>query len=269
VHTLNINNITLAYEDCGAGPPVVLLHGYPLNHRMWTPQIDALSPHCHVITPDLRGFGESTLAEGDADRGVSMAQYAADVAALLDAIGVSEPVILCGFSMGGYIMWQFIQQFSDRVKAFVPCDTRAIADTVEARAGRLKTAGEVGEKGVEPIIEAMLPKLLGEHTRQSRPELVAETTTIMRSCQPAAIAAALRGMADRPDVTVDLAKFTQPALVIVGAEDAISSPEEMRGIAEKLPNGRFVEVPNSGHLTTLENPAAVNAALLEFVQSLA
>lgn len=268
MHTLPIKNLTLACEGHGSGQPVVLLHGYPLNHRMWASQIEALSPHCRVIAPDLRGFGESTLAEGDGDRGVSMAEYAADVAALLDAIGVTEPVILCGFSMGGYIMWQFLRQFPERVKAFVPCDTRAIADTPEARAGRLKTASEVSAKGVEPIIEAMLPKLVSEATCQSQPDVVVELTAIMRSCRPAAIAAALRGMAERPDVTAELSKFTQPALVIVGAGDAISPSDEMRGIADKLPNARFVEIPSSGHMTTMENPTAVNAALVEFIGSL-
>jgi 3-oxoadipate enol-lactonase len=263
-----VNNLTLAYEDRGSGQPVVLVHGYPLNHRMWSSQIEALSPHCRVIAPDLRGFGESLLAEDDAESGVSMAQYAVDLAALLDAIGVTEPLILCGFSMGGYIMWQFLRAFPDRVKAFAPCDTRAIADTAEAHAGRLKTAAEVSEKGVEPVIEAMLPKLLSEHTCQTRPEVVAEITAMMRSCRPEAVAASLRGMAKRPDVSADLPAFTQPALVIVGADDTISSADEMRGIAERLPNARFVEIPNSGHMTTMENPAAVNAALVEFVRSL-
>ena len=169
--------------------------------------------------------------------------------------------------MGGYILWQFVRQFPDRVKALVPCDTRAIADSVEARQGRLKTASEVADTGVEPIITAMLPKLLSEQTRQSRPEVVAEMTASMRSCRPAAIAAALRGMAERPDVTADLSTFTQPALVIVGADDAISSAAEMRGLAEKLPKAKFVEIPNSGHMTTLENPAAVNAALVDFGRS--
>jgi pimeloyl-ACP methyl ester carboxylesterase len=99
--------------------------------------------------------------------------------------------------------------------------------------------------------------------------VVAQVTAIMRSCSPGAIAAALRGMAERPDVTDDLSKIARPALVLVGIDDAISSPDEMRGIAEKLPKVRFVEVPNAGHMTTLENPEAVNAALLEFVSSLA
>ena len=269
MNALNLNGIKIAYEDRGAGQPVVLLHGYPLNHQMWQPQIEALSGFCRVIAPDLRGFGESTLADGDAKWGVTMAQYADDVARLLDAIGVDGPVILCGFSMGGYIMWQFIATYPDRVKAFVPCDTRAIADSEEARQGRLKTADEVADQGVETVIEAMLPKLLTEETRKSRPEVVAQTTAVMRSCSPEAVAAAQRGMAGRPDVTEQLVHFAQPALVLVGAEDAISSPEEMRGIAQQLPHAKFVEIPRAGHMSTLENPDAVNDALSRFVRSLA
>ncbi|MDZ4659636.1 MAG: alpha/beta hydrolase [Bythopirellula sp.] len=264
--SIQLGTIKLAYQDQGTGPVVVLLHGYPLDSRMWEPQIEALSKSCRVIAPDLRGFGQSSQSSEDATNGVSMSQYAADVAELLAAISVTEPVILCGFSMGGYILWQFLRQFPERVKAIVPCDTRAIADSAEARQGRLKTAGEVMKSGVEPIITAMLPKLLSEATRHSRLDIVAALTAIMNGCSPAAIAASLRGMADRPDVTADLPKITQPALVLVGAEDVISSPDEMRGIAEKLPDAEFVEIPAAGHMTTLENPAAVNAALLDFIK---
>jgi 3-oxoadipate enol-lactonase len=266
--TIIVDSIEFTYQDQGTGQPVVLLHGFPLDSRMWSWQIENLSKSCRVIAPNLRGFGGSGLKPGDKTRGVSMAEYATDVAKLLDAISVSEPVILCGFSMGGYIMWQFLRQFPQRVKAFVPCDTRVIADTAEAKAGRLKSADEVLKSGVESVVAAMLPKLVAESTRQNQPEVVEQLTTIMRSCPPEAVSASLRGMAERPDVTAELSSFTQPALVIVGASDAISSSQEMCGIADKLPNAKFVEISNSGHMTTLENPAAVNSAISEFVSSL-
>jgi 3-oxoadipate enol-lactonase len=269
VKTVTIDSLELTYQDQGTGQPVVLLHGFPLDSRMWSPQIEALSRSCRVIAPNLRGFGGSGLKPGDATRGVSMAEYASDVDKLLGAISVIEPVILCGFSMGGYIMWQFVRQFPDRVKAFVPCDTRAIADTPEAKAGRLKSADEVLKSGVESVATAMLPKLVAESTRQNQPEVVEQLTAIMRSCPPEAVAAALRGMAERPDVTAELSSFTQPALVLVGVEDAISSSKEMRGIADKLAGARFAEIPAAGHMTTLENPAAVNSALSEFINLLA
>jgi 3-oxoadipate enol-lactonase len=266
--TVTVDSIEFTYQDQGSGHPVVLLHGFPLDSRMWQPQIEALSKSCRVIAPNLRGFGGSGLNPGDETHGVSMADYAADVAKLLDAISVTEPIILCGFSMGGYIMWQFLRQFPERVKAFVPCDTRAIADTPEAKAGRLKSADEVMKSGVESVVTAMLPKLIAESTRENQPQVVEELTAIMRSCPPEAVSAALRGMAERPDVSAELGSFAQPALVIVGADDAISSSKEMKGIADNLPNAKFVEIPNSGHMTTLENPGAVNAALSEFIASL-
>src|SRR5262245_47202935 len=107
----------LSYYETGSGAPVVLLHGFPLDHTMWRHQIAALDDICHLIAPDLRGFGQSTLATGDADQGVEMSRYASDVRAILDAADVHKPIILCGFSMGGYVLWQFVKLFPERVRA--------------------------------------------------------------------------------------------------------------------------------------------------------
>ncbi len=268
IKSVQIDTIQINYTDVGSGQPVVLLHGFPLDHAMWTPQISALSETARVIAPDLRGFGQSTLTHDDAKNGVEMHQYAADVASLLDKIGVKEPVILCGFSMGGYVLWQFALRYPQRVKAIVLCDTRAAADSAEARQGRLKTADEVLKSGTKPLIESMLPKLLSKGTLSQRPEVVTQVTQIMRACEPSAVAAALRGMAQRDDVTSQLSQITQPALIIVGAEDAISPPAEMRGMAELIPNVQFVEIPEAGHMTTLENPGAVSEAMLRFLEEI-
>lgn len=268
IKTAQIDSIQINYTDVGSGQPVVLLHGFPLDHAMWAPQISALSETVRVIAPDLRGFGQSTLTLDDVKNGISMRQYAADIAALLDKIGVKEPVILCGFSMGGYILWQFALHYPRRVKAVVLCDTRAAADSTEAREGRFKTADDVLKKGTRALIETMLPKLLSKATLSQRPEVVTQVTQIMRTCEPSAVAAALRGMAEREDVTSQLSKITQPALIIVGAEDAISPPAEMRGMAELIPHVQYVEIPEAGHMTTLENPGAVTEALQRFVEEI-
>ncbi|TWU30417.1 alpha/beta fold hydrolase [Bythopirellula polymerisocia] len=265
IKSVQLDTIQLTYSDSGSGQPVVLLHGFPLDHAMWTPQIVALSDHARVIAPDLRGFGQSTLGPQDAEQGVEMHQYAADILGLLDKIGVKEPVILCGFSMGGYILWQFALRYPERVKAIVLCDTRAVADTAEAREGRIKTADEVLRLGTDSLVAGMLPKMLSKATLSQRPEVVRQVTQIMRSCQPAAVAAALRGMAEREDVTAKLAKISQPALIIVGTEDAISPPAEMRSISESLSHVQFVEIPEAGHMTTMENAGAVSESLQRFV----
>lgn len=266
--TLPLDDVELSYYETGDGPPAVLVHGFPLDHTMWHHQISALEASCHVIAPDLRGFGRSTLAEGDAEDGVEMARYAADVGAVLDAAGVRQPAILCGFSMGGYVLWQFVRLFPEHVRAIVLCDTKAAADGDDARAARLKVAEEVAQTGAVPIAESMLPKLLAPATLANRLDVVEEVDAVLRGTSPAAIAAAQRGMARRADVRGDLPSLKPPALVIAGAEDVISPPAEMRKIARALPNARFVEIPGAGHMTTLENPAAVNDALREFIAGL-
>lgn len=249
--------------------PVVLIHGFPFDHSMWRAQVVGLMPEFQrIIAPDLRGFGESALADGDATTGVSMQTYAADIAESLDRLAITEPVILCGFSMGGYILWQFAKHYPERVKAIIACDTRAIADSEEASAGRIKMAEKVMAEGTDALIEGMLPKLLAVENAKNQPELVEQVTSMMRKASPAAVAAALRGMARRPDVTEDLASFDWPALVLCGAEDAISPSDEMREIAESLPQGKFCEIASAGHMTGWENPTAVNEALRTFLQSL-
>lgn len=261
-------DVELSYYDTGAGAPVVLLHGFPLDHTMWEPQIAALKDVCHVIAPDLRGFGRSTIDAEDAESGIEMARYASDVRSILDALDIHEPIILCGFSMGGYVLWQFVRLFPERVRAIVLCDTRAAADSPEALANRLKSATAVMQQGPGVVADAMLPKLLAPATRSNRPEVVERVDAMMRGTSAAAIAAAQRGMARRPDMREHLHGISMPALVIVGAEDAISPPAEMREIADALPNAEFVEIPQAGHMTTLENPTAVNAALVRFVAGL-
>ena len=232
---------------------------------MWRFQESHLAESCRVIAPDLRGFGNSSLAPGDDSTGVEMARYAADLLALLDELGVTEPVILCGFSMGGYILWQFALAYPQRVRAVVVCDSRSDADSAEGRQGRLKMADEVVQSGTEPVAEAMIPRLLAHQTQQSRAEVVEQVRSLIVGASPEAIAAAQRGMARREDVGGRLSEITCPALLLVGEEDAISPPAHMREIAAGLPRGELVEIQAAGHMTVLENPAAVNSALERFV----
>ena len=268
MNTAALSHGDLAYIDRGQGAPVLLLHGFPLDHTMWNAQIEALAEHARVIAPDLRGFGQSPLSAVDPEHGISMEQYADEVAELLDALNITEPNVLVGFSMGGYVAWQFVRKYGDRVRALIQCDTRAIADTEEARAGRIKMADNVAEWGSRRVAEMMGPKLFSARALETKPQLMAEVRGVVERTPPAAIAAAQRGMAARPDMTSFLASIHLPTLVLVGALDVISSSAEMRTIAEAIPGADFVEIPNSGHMTTMENANAVNQSLSEFITSL-
>ncbi len=263
--TIALATAELAYVDRGAGMPVLLIHGFPLDHTMWAAQIETLSERCRVIAPDLRGFGQSPLGNADPQRGVSMEQYADDLAELLDALSIADSAVLVGFSMGGYIAWQFLRKYASRVRALVQCDTKSAADSDEARAGRLKMAENVAEWGAARVAQMMGPKLLAARSFETKPDVVAAVRRVVERTSPSAIAAAQRGMAARPDMTDCLQQIDVPTLVLVGAADAISPPAEMRAIAAAIPGAQFVEIPDAGHMTTMENPEAVNDALRNFV----
>jgi pimeloyl-ACP methyl ester carboxylesterase len=257
---INLSDIRLSCRDDGAGPPLLLIHGFPLDHSMWSGQMDDLAGDFRVLAPDLRGFGRSDVTQGV----VTMQQLADDLAELLDAVGVTQPVLLCGLSMGGYVCWQFWRRHASRLRGLILCDTRAAADSPEAAAARRAGAQRVLAEGPEFLAQEMSQKLFAPTTVQRQAACIEATRHVILQTSPAGIAAALCGMADRPDATDLLAKIDLPALVVCGRHDAISTPDEMRGIAAGMPRAQFVEIEDAGHMSPLENPQAFNRALRNF-----
>jgi pimeloyl-ACP methyl ester carboxylesterase len=261
---VTINGISLAVHDEGSGPPILFVHGFPLSHSMWRAQLEAFSVGHRVIAPDLRGFGESDVTEGT----VTMEQHADALAVLLDELNVNEPVVLCGLSMGGYIAWQFQQKYPERLRALILCDTRAIADTPEVIENRKRLAMMVVENGSAAVASVMLPNLFSPATGDRDQSVIDELRQTISTTSPQGIAAASLGMAERPDVTSLLPSIETPSLLIVGEDDGISTPEEMKTIADAMPNARLEVIPEAGHMSPLENPEPVNAAIREFLHSL-
>lgn len=261
---VNLERGSLAFADVGTGPVLLLLHGFPLDNTLWKEQMPVLSRTHRVIAPDLRGFGSSPLPEPPPDRW-TMADHAEDMVQLLDALEISEPVQVCGLSMGGYVALDLWKRHTQRVARLLLVHTRAIADTDAVRAVRREQASQVRQQGTGFIAEGMMPKLLHPETPRQQPAVASFTRAMMARAKPAGVIAALSGMAARPDMTAELAHIRVPTLVLVGEADAISSPEEMKGIADAIPGSRFVQIPKAGHLSPLEQPAAFNAALAEFL----
>jgi pimeloyl-ACP methyl ester carboxylesterase len=255
-----LNGITLHYTDQGQGTPVLLAHAFPLAGRMWQHQIDALAGDYRLIVPDLRGFGASDAPAGP----YRMEQYADDLAALLDALSLPQ-VVLGGLSMGGYIAFAFLRRHAARLRGLVLADTRATPDSDQAREGRETNAQLAENEGAAAIADKMLPNLLAPAASD---EVKATVRGIIESNPPQGIAGALRGMGLRPDSSDLLASIQVPTLLLVGDQDGLTSPEEMRGMQSAIPNSRLVEIPGAGHLAALENPAAFNSALREFLQQL-
>lgn len=262
--TLSVRGTELRCVDRGTGLPLLLVHGFPLDHTMWAAEIDELSSRYRVIAPDLRGFGKSP-AQGEK---VTMAEFADDLAALVDALKIDEPIVFCGLSMGGYIAFQFCRKYADRLRALILCDTRAAADAPDAADARWTMANRVLDEGPATLVESMLPRVLGETTQRQQPEVVEQVRRVMMNSDARGIAAALRGMAERPDMTASLAEIRCPTLALVGSEDILTPSAEMRAMAHAIPAARFVEIPAAGHLAPWENPAAVNVAMAEFLATL-
>jgi 3-oxoadipate enol-lactonase len=254
---IQVGDIKLNVQDEGSGPVVLLVHGFPLDHLMWAEQVQDLARDHRVIAPDLRGFGKSSVTEGT----VTMEAFADDLARLLDTLGIREKIILCGLSMGGYVSLAFWSKYADRLRAMVLADTRPAADLPEAAGQRLLLAEKVLKDGIGPVQEAMLAMLTGPTTKDSRPAVVKELERMFAENPPKGVVAALRGMACRKDWTPRLGEIHVPTLAIVGKDDAITPPADMKKMADAIPGARFVEIPDAGHMAPMEDPQAFNAAL--------
>jgi pimeloyl-ACP methyl ester carboxylesterase len=242
---------------------LLFLHAFPLSRRFWEPQIATLSPSFRCIAPDLAGFGDSQVPlPGQTSR---MSDFAADARALLDHLGIDRAV-LCGCSMGGYAALAFAADFPERLAGLVLADSRAGADAPPGREGRLAMAERVMPEGTGFVAESMIPKLLGRTSHERRPELRAWLEREIATAPPAGIAAAQRGMAERPDRADLLPRLTVPALILVGEEDEITPPEESHRMARAIPGARTAVLPEAGHLASLERPDAFNRALDEFLR---
>lgn len=257
-----LSEVALHVVTSGSGPVLLLVHGFPLDHGMWQGQFAELADSYRLIAPDLRGFGRS---EPGSEPTITMGRMADDLAELLDALRVTEPVTLCGLSMGGYVALAFWSRHEERLGRLILCDTRAAADTPEAAAGRLATAAAVLDQGTDQLTEGLLERLFAARTWQDSPALVESTRQVMRRTPAPAVAAALRGMAQRDDMTEALPRIHVPALVICGEHDLISPPDEMRGMAAALPRAEYVPIAGAGHMAPLEQPAAVNRAIRRFL----
>ncbi|MCX7717032.1 MAG: alpha/beta hydrolase [Candidatus Sumerlaeaceae bacterium] len=236
---------------------VVFLHAFPLDSRMWRHQISGLAAAADCLALDTRGFGRSRVP---ADADFSMTVFATDVRHTLDAHGVRRAVFV-GCSMGGYIVLEFLRRFPERVLGLALCNTRAEADSPEARTRRDAMIHQVRHQGTDFLCEFVADNLISEATRAANRELVTELRQWTLEAKPAAIIGALQAMRNRPDSTPDLAAIKVPTLVVSGEQDRVTPPSLMEEMARLIRGSRFLTIPEAGHLAPLENPNPLNDAL--------
>jgi 3-oxoadipate enol-lactonase len=252
----------IAYEVLGDGPPVVLLHPFPAHHAFWLPAAQALIARYQVILPDLRGHGESDIGEGPA----LMEKHAGDIARVMDDAELGRAAMV-GVSIGGYALFEFWRRHRGRAAAFVLMDTKATSDTTDARNARLQTAADVLERGTETFIGGLLLKLLGETTRQTRPDLVEAARKMMLKMSPEDVSMVQRGMAERPDSVETLKTINVPTLIVTGDEDTLTSVADAELMRQHIAGSQLQLISKGGHYSAFERPQEAGRLLRQFLDS--
>jgi 3-oxoadipate enol-lactonase len=230
--------------------PLVLLHGYPLDHSIWKPVVPILDIDFDLILPDLRGFGESDVPTGP----YGVADFAADTAALLGALGIWQAGI-AGHSMGGYVALAFVRAYPQRTLGLGLVASQVLSDTPEKKAGRYQEANDILDQGVRMVAEGMSVKLTAE------PGLQARLKTLILRQRPEGLAEALKAMAERPDSSGLLPGSDFPIVLIHGLADALIPIERARSVKAAVPDAHLTEIPGAGHMPMMEAPQVMAEAL--------
>ena len=233
--------------------PILLIHAFPLDARMWRPQLEAFTPAIRVLAPDLRGFGRN-------QRGPlfeSVDQHAKDLVALLDRASAPRALVV-GLSMGGHIALSLTRRHPHRVAGLLLADTRAEPDDPSDKAQRDALIEQVQSVGTSLLPNTMLPRLV---TKACDDTIRNMLRGLMLEQEPSGVQAALVALRDRPDARGGLFQIHCPTALVCGEHDAITPPSVMQMLADAIPDATLTVVPGAGHMTNLEAPAAFNQVL--------
>ncbi len=262
--TIAHRGIDLFFDDTGTGPAIVLGHSFLCSGSMWREQVPTLSRTHRVLNVDLRGHGRSGPVEG----AFTIHDAVDDVIAVLDHARI-DMAVWCGLSIGGMVALRAALTRPERVRALVLMDTDAGADTT-LRKLRFRAMGlGVRLVGIRPFLPAITRLMFGATTRRRNSTLVDSWARDAAHVHVPSALQVLDSLMRRDAVVERLHEIRAPALVLVGAEDRSLPPKLSERIHAGLGDSRLVVVPDAGHLSALEQPARVNAALLEFLDGLA
>jgi pimeloyl-ACP methyl ester carboxylesterase len=264
IKTANLATRSVRYLEAGEGETILLLHAFPLNAEQWLPQLSRVPAGWRMIAPDLRGLGPVEPEAAVAGE-VTMTTHARDMFALMSHLDIRRAVVV-GLSMGGYVAFAMLREDPSRVAGLVLADTRATADSDEARAGRDRMLALLDSEGPIGVGREMVAKLLGETTRREQPDLVEVVRHQIEASTPAGLRAAILALKTRADSSALLAGIECPTMVICGAEDTVTPASEVQEMSRAIRGARFLLIPEAGHLSNLESPLAFSEALAAFAK---
>lgn len=260
---VTINGVPVNYVEVGDrnAMPVLLVHGFPFSHEMWTPQLEIVGKTYRAIAYDVRGHGLSYVGDGQ----YTIEGHVDDLIALLDHLGIAKAVIV-GLSMGGYIALRALERNAGRFRAAVLCDTRSEADTNEARLKRAAGVAGVKKDGSRKFAEGFVQAIFAPQTITAKPDVVETIRTIISHTPPLSIAGTLLALAGRTDTTASLASLSIPTMILVGEHDAITPPSSARMLHQNIRGSEMHVVPHAAHMSNMENPEFFNEKLLAFLK---
>lgn len=259
---LQLSNCKLFTRIEGEGELVVLIHGFPLTHEMWEPQINFLASNGYkVIAPDLRGFGNSSFDITE----WSLDDFANDIICLIDNLNIDK-FNVAGMSMGGYITFNLLERFGERINKAILIATKAQADDEQAKNRRNELIEAAKTSGKTPVIETFKKILFAPITWERNIGLVNKVSVIMERASLNGIIGSLGAMRDRKDYVDFLEKIEIPVLIIHGKSDLASPMQNAELMSQKIRNSKLYLSDFAGHMVNLEDVEKVNEALLNFLK---
>lgn len=243
--------------------PVIFVHGFPYDSTMWKNQYEYLSDNYYCVVYDIRGLGKSVVGDGQ----FTMEMFVEDLFAVIEKLALMKPVV-CGLSMGGYITLRALQKNQQVFSAAVLTDTHPFADDNNGKLKRSNAIKKINEEGLAAYVDSFVPGTFSEKTRATKPEYFTKTLERCKSNNPVGVKGAQIAMLSRLSTDEFLPEIQIPTLVLVGEEDALTPPEVMQKMADKIPDSRFAVIPNAGHMSPLENPTGFNKHLERFLSEI-
>ncbi len=255
-----INGLTVYTSGNKNNQPIIFVHGFPYDHTMWTKQIEYFKTDYFCVTYDIRGLGASEVGDGQ----YTMEKFVDDLFEIIAELKLQKP-ILCGLSMGGYISYRAVERNQDIFKGAIFCDTKSNADSDEIKLIRANKIKQINEEGLDAFVEAFVPGCFSQNYKSEFANNYNAVKSLSKTNTPTGVKGALFAMISRGSSTPFLSKIKIPTLHLSGEFDEMTPPDKMKEDSKKISDSMFEVVPNSGHMSPIENPDFVNETIYKFI----
>jgi 3-oxoadipate enol-lactonase len=260
----SVNGISICFDDFGEGEtPIIFVHGFPFDKSSWQPQIDFLGKTNRVIAYDIRGFGKSTAGHDK----ISIRLFADDLIKFMDVLAIKKAIV-CGLSMGGYILLNAVHQYPERFKAIILSDTQCIADSAEAKDKRMQTVKKIKKDGLQEFADGFIENIFCQESKDNKKELVESIRNTILNTPPQTITDTLMALAERTETCSALQQITLPVLLLCGSEDKVTPVEQAEFMHRNISNSSLQIISNAGHMANIEQPELFNKHIGEFIANL-